>query len=264
MSKLEQVFARARQDNARVFFPELVFGHPSVNLSLQAMTYLSTLPNTVLKVPTPAWENHPSNTSAPIIKAHQRAILEGFHADRVVEALGAYHPNFLVVYSDAVHDGVESFLERCRGRVDGLIFVEGLAGKEVALVENGVCPVETLRLSRKYEVDIARIVYTGHEDTFEEPVTNASGLIYLALNDAPDGPIRALPKIRKAVERIKSIRDIPVMAGFGISSPEDARAIASIEGIDGVTVGSWLFRALDEGFNSFKAAVNGISSALRT
>jgi len=51
--------------------------------------------------------------------------------------------------------------------------------------------------------------------------------------------------ILERIEEIRGVTSLPVCVGFGVSKPEDARAISRYA--DGVIVGSAVLKALDEG-----------------
>ena len=55
-------------------------------------------------------------------------------------------------------------------------------------------------------------------------------------------------------------RDIPLYAGFGISTPDDARAAAELT--DGVVVGSRALEAADDGPKALRDYVRSLRNAL--
>ncbi len=65
---------------------------------------------------------------------------------------------------------------------------------------------------------------------------------------SPGPPASALscrPGLADTVARVRAATDVPVAVGFGISTPDHARAVAEIA--DGVIVGSRVVRAAGEG-----------------
>jgi tryptophan synthase alpha chain len=66
------------------------------------------------------------------------------------------------------------------------------------------------------------------------------------------------------IERVKWLRtktDVPILVGFGISSPEQARAVAEVA--DGVIVGSAVVRHLAEAANQPRESfLRGLESSI--
>ena len=70
------------------------------------------------------------------------------------------------------------------------------------------------------------------------------------------------PELAGAVQRVRGATDLPVAVGFGISTGEQAGAVAEVA--DGVIVGTRVVRATGEGGAAAVAAVVGeLAEALR-
>ncbi len=85
-------------------------------------------------------------------------------------------------------------------------------------------------------------------------LSNTSGFVYYVSIAGITGTAAPDPgKVHAHVARIKSETDLPVAVGFGVSTPEQARSIAS--GADGVVVGSALVKIIEASLDtSGKAA----------
>jgi tryptophan synthase alpha chain len=64
------------------------------------------------------------------------------------------------------------------------------------------------------------------------------------------------------VERARAETDVPLLAGFGISTPEQARAAAELA--DGIVVGSAALQAAEGGPGALREYVSSLRSALAT
>jgi tryptophan synthase alpha chain len=62
------------------------------------------------------------------------------------------------------------------------------------------------------------------------------------------------------VERARRAADVPLYAGFGIATPEHARAAAQLA--DGVVVGSRALEAAEEGTDSLRTYVASLRAGL--
>jgi len=259
---LLQAFADARAAGRTLFLPEILTGYPDEESSLQAMDYAAGFDHVVCKAPTPVFANHPSNTNAVLVNAHRTAIANGVTVGKTVEILGRYQPNFLVVYRNAVTSGAAQFLKDLDARIDGVIFVEGVGGDEAALELLGEEDLSTAELSAESGVDIARIVYAGHDTGFDEAVTAARGFVYLALSDQTGGSLRPFQVLKAAVDRIRWVTDTPVVAGFGIRTADDVRRVVGETGVDGVTVGTRLIECSGRSFDAFRETFDDLYSGL--
>jgi tryptophan synthase alpha chain len=68
------------------------------------------------------------------------------------------------------------------------------------------------------------------------------------------------PALPPLVERVRAISDVPLYAGFGISTPEQARAVGELA--DGVVVGSRAVEAAEQGTAALRDHVASLRSAL--
>ncbi len=171
--------------------------------------------------------------------------------------MGYYNPIY-------VYPG-ESFLDDAvRAGVDGLIVVDlpPEADDELCLpaVARGL---NFIRLAAP----------TTDDKRLPAVLANTSGFVYyvsitgITGSRAPDAA-----DVRANVSRVKAATTLPVVVGFGVKTPEQAKAIA--QGADGVVVGSALVSAIQQSLgtsgeatgNTAPAALNlvrSLSAALR-
>jgi tryptophan synthase alpha chain len=62
------------------------------------------------------------------------------------------------------------------------------------------------------------------------------------------------------VERTRRVTDVPIYAGFGISTPEHARRTAEL--VDGIVVGSRAVEVAEEGADALREYVGSLRAAL--
>ena len=91
---------------------------------------------------------------------------------------------------------------------------------------------------------------------------DARGFVYTVSVAGTTGERAELPpELEAAVARVRSVTDLPVAVGFGISSARQARAVAEVA--DGVIVGSRVVRAAEEGgAAAVRAVVGELAQAL--
>jgi len=108
---------------------------------------------------------------------------------------------------------------------------------------------------------IQLVAPTSTDERIRIASANTDGWLYLVTLTGTTGAREtvsaALPTL---VERTRRLTDVPLYAGFGISTPEHARAVASLT--DGVVVGSRAVQIAEEGPAALKEFVRSLRNAL--
>jgi tryptophan synthase alpha chain len=87
------------------------------------------------------------------------------------------------------------------------------------------------------------------------------GWLYLVTLTGTTGPRADLsPALAGLVDRARALTDVPLLAGFGISTPEQASQAAALA--DGIVVGSAALQAAEEGPSRLEAFVRSLRAAL--
>jgi tryptophan synthase alpha chain len=103
---------------------------------------------------------------------------------------------------------------------------------------------------------------TSSPERLAEIGADARGFVYTVSLTGTTGERQELPpELEDTVARVRAAADVPVAVGFGISTPEQARAVGDLA--DGVIVGSRLVRAAGEGgAEAVGDLVRGLAAAL--
>jgi tryptophan synthase alpha chain len=136
-----------------------------------------------------------------------------------------------------IRRGAEWFAaEAKRSGVDGVICVD-LAPEEDADLGPAL---------RAEGVDLIRLATPTTNDARLPAVLEGSSgfLYYVSVAGITGKQQAAVDSIEEAVARLKRATDLPVAVGFGVRTPEQARAIARVA--DGVVVGSALVEIVAE------------------
>ena len=144
--------------------------------------------------------------------------------------MGYYNP----IYSR----GVERFLQDARAAgVDGLIIVDLPPEEDAELC----LPAQAAGLNF-----IRLATPTTDERRLPKVLTNTSGFVYYVSITGITGAAEAdAAAVAPEVARIKAATDLPVCVGFGVKTPQGARAIAGIA--DGAVVGSAIVERIGAG-----------------
>jgi tryptophan synthase alpha chain len=102
---------------------------------------------------------------------------------------------------------------------------------------------------------------TSTDERLALAAAQTDGWLYLVTLTGTTGARSELsPALAGLVDRARAHTDLPLYAGFGISTPADARAAAELT--DGVVVGSQALEAAEAGPASLRAYVRSLRDAL--
>lgn len=242
MSALAQAFARARAEKRAAFIPFLVGGHPDLETTARLLIALSDAGADVIELGLPF--SDPIADGPVIQHAATCALAGGATLEKVLATIADVRtrvaaPIVLFTYYNPIHArGAELFAEQAADSgVDGVLCVdlppeEGKLELVPALARRGIDAIFLLAPTSDKR-RIARVAATS------------SGFIYYVSTMGTTGERARLPKeLEKQVRALRRQLDLPVAVGFGISTPEQASAVAQFA--DGVVVGSALVRLIDE------------------
>lgn len=172
----------------------------------------------------------------------QRGLASGTTPARVLEAVRTIRsvsqiPLVLYIYYNLMHRrGVAEFVrEAAAAGVDGLLVLD-------LPPEEGE---EYLELMRAAEMSAIQLVApTTPEDRIAQIAQAASGFVYCVSREGVTGVRNDVSQhIPNLVAAVRRHTDLPVAVGFGISNPEQARAVAVHA--DAVVVGSAVVRLVE-------------------
>jgi tryptophan synthase alpha chain len=157
----------------------------------------------------------------------------------VCERLAARVPVVLMVYANIVLTaGAEAFALRAAAAGASGLIVPDLPFDEADELR-AACDAEGLAL-------VPLVAPTTTPERIAAIGAEARGFVYTVSLTGTTGERDALPQgLAETVERVRASTEVPVAVGFGISTAEQARAVAGVA--DGVIVGSRIVRAAEEG-----------------
>lgn len=108
---------------------------------------------------------------------------------------------------------------------------------------------------------IQLVAPTSPDDRIALAAERTDGWLYLVTLTGTTGARTELsPQLAGLVERTRRLTEVPLLAGFGISTPEQARAAAELA--DGVVVGSRAVEVAEEGPDALREYVTTLRAAL--
>jgi tryptophan synthase alpha chain len=187
----------------------------------------------------------------PVIRrAAERALAEGMRTDRCLECVREIRervdvPLVPMTYASLLEaHGYERFAEDARAAgADSLIVADLPAGERPEL--------------RRVQL----VAPTSTDERLRLAAAHTDGWLYLVTLTGTTGTRERLsPELAPLVRRARAVTDVPLLAGFGISTPEQARDAAELA--DGVVVGSAALIAAEDGLGSLEAFVRSLRRAI--
>ena len=172
------------------------------------------------------------------------------------ERLAVRVPVVLMVYANIVLTaGASAFALRAASAGASGLIVPDLPHDEAGEVR-AACDAEGLAL-------VPLVAPTTTPERIAEIGADARGFVYTVSLTGTTGERDKLPVgLKETVERVRASTSVPVAVGFGISTPEHARAVAEVA--DGVIVGTRIVRAAGEGgASAVGSVVAELAGALR-
>jgi len=195
----------------------------------------------------------PLADGAVIQASSQKALEQGVRFDQVLGILSRASlgvPVVLFSYlNPLLHGGADALQRAADAGADGVLVTDlplGADPEREAWFGNG--PLDFIRL----------VAPTTPRERMSAIARTGSGFVYVISRLGVTGVRTELPPdLPETIARVRAATDLPLCVGFGISRPEQARAVAKLA--DGVVVGSAIVRAADE---SVEAAV-ALATSLR-
>ena len=251
--------AAAFSDNGKraALMPYLMGGHPDPATSLDAGLAAVDAGADLIELGGP-FSDPLAEAPGPHAPATE-ALGAGVTPHRVLgicEQLAARVPVVLMVYANVVLTaGASTFALRAAAAGASGLIVPDLPHDEADEVR-AACDAEGLAL-------VPLVAPTTTPERIAEIGADARGFVYTVSVTGTTGEREQLPEdLARTVERVRASATVPVAVGFGISTGEQARAVAELA--DGVIVGSRIVRAAaDGGADAVGSVVGELASALR-
>ncbi|MBQ7227295.1 MAG: tryptophan synthase subunit alpha [Clostridia bacterium] len=183
----------------------------------------------------------PTAEDALTVSAYERALASGLNTDDVFKLAQSLREKTDVAlafatYANVVYSrGTEAFTRRMADcGVDALILAD------VPLEERE----EFAQPCRTVGIDFISFVTPTSSSRVEDIAKEAEGFVYCVSTLGANDTEKACAILGDTVKRIKAVKDVPCLVGFGVNDPEQARKVAEIS--DGVIVSDEIIRIVSE------------------
>ncbi len=235
-------FAAWQAAGRRVLIPYLTAGYPEPGATLPLLERLAGAGADLIELGVPF--SDPVADGPTIQRSSQRALEQGVDLAWVLARLREFRarhdtPVVLFTYLNPVLAyGAERFLgDAVAAGAEGVLLTDLPVGSDPELeAAFEDAPIALVRL----------LAPTTPAARAHAIARRAQGFLYYISRMGVTGARAALPpELAREVEAVRALSPVPVAVGFGISTPEQAAAVARVS--DGIVVGSALIDALDRG-----------------
>lgn len=238
---VQEAFATCQVSGGKAIAPFVTAGDPDVETTLAVLKAIDRAGATLCELGVPYSD---PIADGPVIQAsYTRALAAGMSLDKLFDLVKRSRASVrmpllaMASYSLIYRVGIDAFVARA--------VASGLAGfvvPDLPLEESD----ELDAACRGAGLALVRLVTpTTPPERAEQIARRSTGFLYCVSVAGVTGERTALPP--GLIDRVAWLRertDVPILVGFGIASPEQAREVAQVA--DGVIVGSAVVRQLEQ------------------
>ena len=243
MSKhLEQSLQKVIVNGDKCFVPYIMAGDGGLANLVPQLEFLQSAGATMIEIGIPF--SDPAADGPVIQEAGIRALQAGTTIQSILSALENVREKvtipllFMTYLNPILSIGAEQFVKKCKG-----IGIDGCIIPDLPLEEEQ----EIKPLLQRFGLALIRLAsITSPPERLKQLTDGAEGFIYAVTVKGVTGVRREFDTDpTQYVKALKEMSSVPVLAGFGISTPEHVRRMSSV--CDGVIVGSQIIQHFQNG-----------------
>ena len=218
--------------NGKAFIPFLTCGDPSLEVTEQLIYAMEEAGADLIELGIPF--SDPTAEGPVIQAANVRALSGGVTTDKIFDMVKRLRQNtkipmVFMTYANVVFSyGTERFIQKAAS-----LGMDGLILPDVPFEEKE----EFDSVCKKYGLDLISLIAPTSHERITQIAKEAEGFVYCVSSLGVTGMRSTITTdIGAMVQLVKAAKDIPCAVGFGISTPEQAAAMAAKS--DGAIVGS--------------------------
>jgi len=253
MKTYKQTFADLGRAAVVPFF---VIGDPDYETSLELVKTAIDAGADILELGIPF--SDPIADGPTIQKADVRSLKAGMTVKRALEFIGAVKeyrdvPIGLLMYYNLVYQyPIAEFFKDFHAAGVNSVLVADLSIDDADEISG---PADSAGLDTVFMV-----TPNTSEERMKVIAQKTTGFIYTVSLLGVTGAREQLSNmVEQLVTKLKSLTDVPICVGFGVSKPEHAAAI-STAGADGVIIGSRIVKIIEDNLNDKKKMLTEMSS----
>lgn len=235
MNRIDQVFK-----NKKAFIPFITAGDPTLEITRQLVLGMAKAGADLVELGIPF--SDPVAEGPIIQEADYRALAGGVTTDKIFAMVTEVRkecnvPIAFMTYINPIYTyGVERFMVNCSNAGIDAIIVPDLPYEEKG---------EIKPFCDQYGITLISMIAPTSKERIHMIAKEAEGFIYCVSSMGVTGVRSEIGTgVKDMIDLVKEVKNIPCAIGFGISSPEQAKAMAEIS--DGVIVGSAIVKIVGQ------------------
>jgi tryptophan synthase alpha chain len=241
MNRLERAFKQIHENNDKAFVPYIMAGDGGLDSLKERILLLEEYGATAVEIGIPF--SDPVADGPVIQKAGIRSLKNGTTLKKIIEEVDKFRHEvsipliFMTYMNPIVSYGMEQFVSDCQK-----VGIDGLILPDVPIEEEGMMTA----LTDKAGIEIIRLVsLNSDEERIKAISSKGKGFLYAVTVNGITGARKGFEEeLHQHLHKVKEISPIPVLAGFGISSPEHVKEMTQY--CDGVIVGSKIVELFEQ------------------
>ncbi|XP_068634782.1 tryptophan synthase alpha chain-like isoform X1 [Aristolochia californica] len=261
---ISETFFKLKQKGKVAFIPYITAGDPDLATTAEALKILDSGGADIIELGIPY--SDPLADGPVIQAAATRALARGTNFDAIISMLKQVVPQvscpiaLFSYYNPILKRGIEKFMHTIND-----VGIHGLVVPDVPLEETEILRQE----AAKNNIELVLLTTpTTPSNRMKSIVEASEGFVYLVSSTGVTGTRASVNlRVQQLLLEIKEATQKPVAVGFGISTPEQVKLVASW-GADGVIVGSAMVKLLgeanssEEGLKSLKSFTKSLKAGL--
>lgn len=233
MNRIQKIF-----EHKKAFIPFITAGDPCLEVTERLVPAMAQAGADLIEIGIPF--SDPVAEGIVIQEADMRALASGTTTDQIFDSVKRIREKtdiplaFMTYINPVFAYGVDKFMERAADcGIDALIV------PDMPFEERG----ELLPACKKNGLTLIYLAAPTSKERVQAIARESEGFVYCVSSLGVTGVRDSITTdIRKMVEMVKQGKDVPCAVGFGISTPEQAEAMAAQS--DGVIVGSAIVKII--------------------
>ena len=239
LTRLDEKILSLKKVSKKALVAYLVAGDPDLDSTLELMHGFVDAGVDILEIGVPFTD---PIAEGPIIQAaHDRALKNNTSLNSIFHLIESFRekntdtPIILMGYMNTFLANAEDLKEAHQSGTDAVLIVD----------IPGESNLEDLGIKNKNLASISLIAPTTSEDRISKICNSSSGFIYyVTLRGVTGSSHLNINEAESNINFIRSQTSLPVFAGFGIKTPDDAFNLSKIS--DGIVIGSSLVQMIHE------------------
>lgn len=226
--------------NGKAFIPFITAGDPDLETTEKLLVAISENGADIIEIGIPF--SDPIAEGVVIQEADLRSLASGTTTDKIFDMVKKVRPMVkcalaVMTYMNPIFVyGTDKFMSKCKECGISAVIVPDTPFEEKS---------ELSESCSKYGVELISLIAPTSNDRIKMIAKEAQGFVYCVTSMGVTGVRNKITtNIGEMVQLVKSVKDIPCAAGFGISTPAQAKEISKYA--DGVIVGSAIVKIIAE------------------